>query len=183
MINSEDDLLTKVSESACLSIESLSIDDDASAHVDNDRIENNISVPSSSQKQQLPSLFDTILEAPPGKPPSKKSGSTKNKDKPKGKSRRKDGPDDPYDYKLFVTKLSQTATCQDIKEYFERYGAITDVVMITNQTPICAFVTFSKLISISDLFTKNHSINSSAVEIRPNRQLRDECRRYMTQRS
>ena len=151
------------------------------------------------QKESVPSLLDIVVERPPGILTKKKGKSRTNKkkskvierppvnlSKKKGKSRTKKkkskvklqkltDADKANKYKIFVKKLKKDVTSQNLKEYFGRYGTIADVTII-NQKTISAFVKFSKVDSLIELFKNTHVINDSTVEIHPNIHLKNEYR-------
>lgn len=172
-------------ENECMSIESLSIEDDSDINHANIGAPEESSIASSFEKQSIPSLLNIAV-----KPPSP-GGSTKKKDR--NKNVKKDPPNlkgrlkrsiggESQDFQLFVTRLAQDVTNQDIKEHFEVYGTVIDVTIL-NQAVICGFVKFSKFKSLADLFTRSHVINGGSVEIHPNIYLRDECRRHIIQKN
>ena len=127
------------------------------------------------QKESVPSLLDIVVERPPGiltkkkdkrqtnkkkskvieRPPvnlSKKKGkSREKKKKSKVKLQKSNDADKANKYKIFVKKLKKDVTSQSLKEYFGRYGTIADVTII-NQKTISAFVKFSKVDSLIELF-------------------------------
>ena len=185
MSNKEDDGSNKELENECMSIESLSIEDDSDINQANVGAPEESSAASAFEKQTIPSLLDIDVKLPSPGGSSNKKDKSKNvkKDPPKLKGRFKGGiAGESQDFQLFVTRLAQEVTNQEIKEYFEVYGTVIDVTIL-NQAVICGFVKFSKFKSLTDLFTRSHVINGCAVEIHPNIYLRNECRRHMIQKN
>lgn len=185
MSNIVDDGSNKEIENECMSIESLSIEDDSDINHANIGAPEESSTAPAFEKQSIPSLLDIDVKPPsPGGSSKKKDNSkTVKKDPPKLKGRLKRSiAGESQDFQLFVTRLAQDVTNQEIKEYFEIYGTVTDVTIL-NQAVICGFVKFSKFKSLTDLFARSHVINGCAVEIHPNIYLRNECRRHMIQKN
>lgn len=85
--------------------------------------------------------------------------------------------DDNTSCKIFVAKLSESITSEDMKEYFETFGTVTDVY-IPQPFRKCAFITFSEELVKQSLFSKDHVIKGNTVEIRPNKQLKSAFRTY-----
>ena len=185
MSNKEDDGSNKGIENECMSIESLSIEDDSDINHANIGAPQESSVASAFENQSIPSLLDIDVKPPsPGGNSKKKDKSkTVKKDPPKLKGRlQRSIAGESQDFQLFVTRLTQDVSNQEIKEYFEVYGTVIDVTIL-NQAVICGFVKFSKFKSLTDLFTRSHVINGHPVEIHPNIYLRNECRRRMIQKN
>ena len=171
MSNSNDDGINKELENECLTIEKLQIDSETDSSLDDSIEEDKASVASTSQAVEV---------AVPDEKLKKQNKNVKNKTKSKGKLKRNNQADGPHEYKLFVTKLTKEVTSENIKDYFERYGTVTNVTLM-NQSAICAFVTFSKFKALKELFTRAHVLSGNSVEIHPNIHLRDECRRWIKQ--
>ena len=171
MSNSDDDGINKELENECLTIEKLQIDSETDSSLDDSIEEDEASVASTSQAVEV---------AVPDEKLKKQNKNVKNKTKSKGKLKRNNQADGPHEYKLFVTKLTKEVTSENIKDYFERYGTVTNVTLM-NQSAICAFVTFSKFKALKELFTRAHVLSGNSVEIHPNIHLRDECRRWIKQ--
>ncbi|GMJ02553.1 hypothetical protein HRI_003924500 [Hibiscus trionum] len=73
--------------------------------------------------------------------------------------------------KLFVGGLSATLTEEDFRNYFERFGRITDVVVmhdsLTNRPRGFGFVTFDSEESVENVMQKNfHELNNRLVEVK-----------------
>ncbi len=59
--------------------------------------------------------------------------------------------------KIFVARLSESITADDLKEHFEKFGAVTDVY-IPKPFRAFAFVTFQESKTAQSLFGKDHLI-------------------------
>ena len=175
MSNSDDDRINNELEKECLTIEQLQIDSETDSSLDDSIYEDEASVASTSQAVEAEKC------AVPDEKLKKLNKSIKNKTKSKGKLKRINQADGPHEYKLFVTKLTQEVTSENIQDYFEIYGTVTNVSLL-DQSAICAFVTFSKFKALKELFTRAHVLNGNSVEIHPNIHLRDECRRWIKQK-
>lgn len=73
--------------------------------------------------------------------------------------------------KIFVGGLSASLTEEEFKNYFERFGRITDVVVMhdsmTNRPRGFGFVTFDSEESVENVMQKNfHELNSRFVEVK-----------------
>ncbi|KAL4272373.1 hypothetical protein GQ457_13G009280 [Hibiscus cannabinus] len=73
--------------------------------------------------------------------------------------------------KLFVGGLAATLTEEEFKNYFERFGRITDVVVMhdsmTNRPRGFGFVTFDSEESVENVMQKNfHELNNRLVEVK-----------------
>ncbi|KAE8679913.1 RNA-binding protein 1 [Hibiscus syriacus] len=73
--------------------------------------------------------------------------------------------------KIFVGGLSATLTEEEFKNYFERFGRITDVVVMhdsmTNRPRGFGFVTFDSEESVENVMQKNfHEVNNRLVEVK-----------------
>ncbi|KAK8512402.1 hypothetical protein V6N13_083052 [Hibiscus sabdariffa] len=73
--------------------------------------------------------------------------------------------------KLFVGGLSATLTEEEFRNYFERFGRITDVVVMhdsfTNRPRGFGFVTFDSEESVENVMQKNfHELNNRLVEVK-----------------
>lgn len=156
-------------------------DDAIVAYFDGFRMENESVIPSTAQKEPVPSLLDIVVERPPGNLSKKKGKRRTNKKKLKVKLQKVTDADKAHKYKIFVKKLTKEVTPQKLKEYFGRYGTIADVTII-NQNTISAFVKFSKVDSLIELFKNTHVINGTTVEIHPNIHLKNEYRQSMKEK-
>ncbi|KAE8656119.1 RNA-binding protein 1 [Hibiscus syriacus] len=73
--------------------------------------------------------------------------------------------------KLFVGGLSATLTEEEFRNYFQRFGRITDVVVmhdsLTNRPRGFGFVTFDSEESVENVMQKNfHELNNRLVEVK-----------------
>jgi RNA recognition motif-containing protein len=66
--------------------------------------------------------------------------------------------------KIFVARLSETITADDLKEHFEKFGPVTDVY-IPKPFRSFAFVTFQESKIAQSLFGKDHLIKGVSVHI------------------
>lgn len=66
--------------------------------------------------------------------------------------------------KIFVARLSETITAEDLKEHFEKFGPVTDVY-IPKPFRSFAFVTFQESKIAQSLFGKDHLIKGVSVHI------------------
>lgn len=66
--------------------------------------------------------------------------------------------------KVFVARLPQSTTADDLRQYFSRFGPVSDVYM-SQPFRSFAFVTFRDAESIPVLFTQNHTINGTTIHI------------------
>lgn len=66
--------------------------------------------------------------------------------------------------KIFVARLSETITAEDLKEHFEKFGPVTDVY-IPKPFRSFAFVTFQESKVAQSLFGKDHLIKGVSVHI------------------
>jgi len=66
--------------------------------------------------------------------------------------------------KIFVARLSETITTEDLKEHFEKFGSVTDVY-IPKPFRSFAFVTFQEAKVAQSLFGKDHVIKGVSVHI------------------
>ena len=66
--------------------------------------------------------------------------------------------------KIFVSRLSETITADDLKEHFEKFGPVTDVY-IPKPFRSFAFVTFQESKIAQSLFGKDHLIKGVSVHI------------------
>ena len=113
MSNSDYEGLNNELENECLTIEKLQIDSETDSSLDDSIEEDEASVASTSQAVEV-ALPDEKLK--------KQNKNVRNKTKSKGKLKRNNQADGPHEYKLFVTKLTQEVTSENIQDYFERYA-------------------------------------------------------------
>jgi len=66
--------------------------------------------------------------------------------------------------KIFVARLSETITPEDLKEHFEKFGPVTDVY-IPKPFRSFAFVTFQEAKVAQSLFGKDHVVKGVSVHI------------------
>merc|ERR1719445_2781334 len=66
--------------------------------------------------------------------------------------------------KIFVARLSESVTPEDLKEHFETFGTVTDIY-IPKPFRAFAFVTFLESRVAQSLFGKDHVIKGTSVHI------------------
>ena len=146
------------------------------------KMENESVMSSEAQKESVPSLLDIVVERPTVSLSKKKGKSRTKKKKSKVKLQKISDADKSCKYKIFVTKLTKDVTSQNLKDYFGKYGTIAEV-NISNQNILSAFVQFSKVLFLKEIFETTHVINDTTVEIHPNVHLKKEYRRSMKKKN
>jgi len=90
------------------------------------------------------------------------------KDAPRGSS---SGSTRIQSKKIFVGGLDTSVTTKELEEYFEKFGEITDAVVMfdktTNRSRGFGFITYSSAQSVKDVLRDNHEIKGKFIEVKP----------------